>query len=196
MSHFLLNIASLSILTAFGNISQVSGTDHADKAETVYNFSFSTADGEDLELSNFRGQVLLIVNTASECGFTKQYEGLQQLYEKYQDQGFIIIAVPSNDFGKQEPGNDIQIQKFCQINFGVTFPVVQKQIVKGSKAHPFYLWAKKKLGFTTAPKWNFHKYLIDREGHLVDYFYSTTSPTSSKLVKAIENLLDKNTSSI
>ena len=190
MSNFILNIASLSILAAFGNINHVNGSDHADKAETAYNFSFINTDGSNLDLSNFRDHVLLIVNTASQCGFTKQYEGLQQLYEKYQDQGLVIIAVPSNDFGKQEPGNDEQIQKFCKINFGVTFPIVQKQIVKGSKAHPFYKWAKKKLGFTTAPKWNFHKYLIDREGHLVDYFYSTTSPKSSKLVKAIEKLLD------
>lgn len=155
----------------------------------LYDFSFKQANGEDLPLSDFKGKVLMIVNTASQCGFTKQYRALEELYKTYQDQGLVIIAVPSNDFGHQEPGSDEQIQKFCQIHFGVTFPIVKKETITGSEAHPFYVYAKQKLGFGTAPKWNFHKYLIDRQGNLVDYFNSTTSPDTPRVKRAIEALL-------
>jgi glutathione peroxidase len=99
--------------------------------------------------------------------------------------------VPSNDFGHQEPGSSEEIASFCKLNYGVTFPVTAKEVVSGSEAHPFYLWARETLGFGTAPKWNFHKYLIDRNGKLVDYFHSTTAPSSSRLVEAIEKLLDQ-----
>ena len=157
--------------------------------QTVYDFTFTQPNGNTLKLSSFVGKVLLIVNTASKCGFTKQYAGLEALYNKYKDRGLVIIGVPSNDFGGQEPGSDAQIQEFCQLNFGVTFPVVSKEVVKGKNAHPFYVWAKKKLGFGTAPKWNFHKYLVDREGHIVDYFNSPTAPDSPKIEKAIEKIL-------
>ena len=156
---------------------------------TVYDFSFTQANGEELKLSSFKGKVLLIVNTASECGFTKQYAGLEALYQKYKDQGLVVLGVPSNDFGGQEPGSDTQIQEFCQLNFGVTFPIVKKETVKGKNAHPFYVWAKKQLGFGTAPKWNFHKYLIDKNGHLIDYFNTPTAPDSPKIEKAIDRLL-------
>ncbi len=157
----------------------------------VYLFSFKKIDGENLKLSQFKGSVMLIVNTASECGFTKQYGGLETLYKKYKDRGFVIIAVPSNDFGEQEPGTDDQIHKFCKLNFGITFPIVKKEHVKGPNSNPFYAFAKKELGFGTAPKWNFHKYLIDRQGRLVDYFNSTTSPDSWRLVRGIEMLLEE-----
>ena len=157
--------------------------------QTVYDFTFTQPNGNTLKLSSFVGKVLLIVNTASKCGFTKQYAGLEALYNKYKDRGLVIIGVPSNDFGGQEPGSDAQIQEFCQLNFGVTFPVVSKEVVKGKNAHPFYVWAKKKLGFGTAPKWTFHKYLVDREGHIVDYFNSPTAPDSPKIEKAIEKIL-------
>jgi glutathione peroxidase len=158
-------------------------------SQTAYDFSFRQNDGKNLKLSDFKDKVILIVNTASKCGFTGQYQGLENLYKKYQNQGLVIIAVPSNDFGSQEPGNDQEIQQFCQINYGVSFPVVSKEVVSGDHAHPFYLWAKKELGFISAPKWNFHKYLIDRDGKLIDYFYSTTTPESEKIVKAIEAAL-------
>lgn len=157
--------------------------------QTAYDFSFTQPNGEALKLSTFAGKVLLIVNTASECGFTKQYTGLEALYNKYKDRGLVILGVPSNDFGGQEPGTDAQIQEFCQLNFGVTFPILSKEIVKGKNAHLFYAWAKKKLGFGTAPKWNFHKYLVDRQGNLVDYFNSTTAPGSAKMERAVEKLL-------
>jgi glutathione peroxidase len=157
--------------------------------QTAYDFSFIQPNGESLKLSTFNGKVLLIVNTASKCGFTKQYAGLEALYQKYKDRGLVVLGVPSNDFGGQEPGSDNEIQEFCQLNFGVTFPVVSKEVVKGKNAHPFYAWAKKKLGFGTAPKWNFHKYLVDWQGNLVDYFNSPTAPDSPKIEKAIEKFL-------
>lgn len=156
----------------------------------AYDYSFHTLMGKKpLPLSAYQGKVILIVNTASHCGFTPQYAGLESLYQKYKDRGFVIIGVPSNDFGAQEPGDNEQIEKFCKLNFGVTFPMTSKEVVSGAKAHPFYLWASQELGFGSAPKWNFHKYLIDRKGKVVDYFYSTTKPDSPKIAEAIEKLL-------
>ena len=160
------------------------------KPETAYNFSFQKLreDGE-LPLRQFEGKVLLIVNTASNCGFTPQYDGLEKLYQTYQDKGLIIIGVPSNDFGGQEPGTSQEIADFCRINYGVTFPMAEKEIVTGRDAHPFYIWARETLGFGTAPKWNFHKYLINRHGELIDYFNSTTSPDNDRIKSAIERAL-------
>lgn len=163
----------------------------ADYINTAYDFSFEKADGTEFPLAQFKGKVLLIVNTASKCGFTKQYAGLENLYNKYKDQGLVVLGVPSNDFGSQEPSSDNEIQNFCQVNFGVTFPVLKKTIVSGAKAHPFYAWAKKELGFGTAPKWNFHKYLVDRNGRMADYFASATAPESDRLIKAVEGLLSE-----
>ena len=140
---------------------------------------------------SFKGKVLLIVNTASKCGLTGQYEGLQNLYERYAERGLVIIGVPSNDFGAQEPGQADEISGFCKLNYGVSFPMTAKEVVTGKQRHPFYDWAHQQLGFGTAPKWNFHKYLIDREGKLVDYFNSTTSPDADRLKSAIEKALAK-----
>ncbi len=160
--------------------------------KTAYDFSFKTLiDGKILPLSDFKGSVILIVNTASQCGFTSQYEGLEKLYQNYKDKGLVIIGVPSNDFGSQEPGNNEEIANFCKLNYDVTFPMASKEKVSGDEAHPFYVWAKKILGFGTAPKWNFHKYLINREGKLIDYFHSTTSPDNSSLKNTIEKTLAK-----
>lgn len=163
-----------------------------DLAKDVYGFEFIKLHStEKLKLSDYKGKVILVVNTASKCGFTPQYEGLEKLYEKYQKENkdFVIIGVPSNDFGKQEPGSSEEIEKFCKLNFGVTFPMTEKEVVSGKDAAPFYVYAKKKLGMMSAPKWNFFKYLVDRNGHLVDYFVSTTAPDSDKLVKKIDQLL-------
>lgn len=158
---------------------------------SAYDYSFTTLIGEKpLPLSEFKGKVVLVVNTASQCGFTKQYEGLQKLYDAYKDRGFVILGVPSNDFGAQEPGSSDEIATFCKKNFGVTFPMASKQAVSGDEAHPFYLWARKTLGFGTAPKWNFHKYLIARDGTLADHFNSTTSPEAGSLKEGIEKALD------
>jgi glutathione peroxidase len=157
---------------------------------TAYDFEFKTLMGnKPMPLKEYKGKVLLIVNTASHCGFTKQYAALESIYKQYEDQGLVVIGVPSNDFGQQEPGNNEEISTFCNINFGVTFPMTAKEIVKGPDAHPFYLWAKQTLGFGTTPKWNFHKYLVNREGKLIDYFNSTTAPDSSRVKKAIESAL-------
>lgn len=158
----------------------------------AYDFSFTTlADGKPLPIKAFQGKVILIVNTASQCGFTPQYELLEKLYEHYKEQGLVIIGVPSNDFGSQEQGSNHGIAYFCKVNYGVTFPMASKEIVSGDKAHPFYVWAKKRLGFFTAPKWNFHKYLINHKGELIDYFYSTTSPDNERIKNSIEKALSK-----
>lgn len=159
--------------------------------KTAYDFSFISIDAnKKLSLGDFKGKVILIVNTASKCGFTSQYADLQAIYEQYKDKGLVIIGIPSNDFGLQEPGSNEEILNFCQIKYGVTFPMAQKEKVSGDDPHPFYKWAKESLGFGTAPKWNFHKYLLSREGNLIDYFHSTTSPQSDRFKKAIEKALD------
>jgi len=158
--------------------------------KTAYDFSFKTLVGQEaMPLSAYQGKVLLIVNGASKCGFTGQYDGLQKLYDKYKEKGLVVIVVPSNDFGRQEPGTSQEIASFCKLNYGVTFPMASKEIVSGDNPHPFYAWAKSELGFGTAPKWNFHKYLVNRQGKLVDYFNSTTGPDSDRLVKAVEKAL-------
>ncbi|MBX9586765.1 MAG: glutathione peroxidase [Gammaproteobacteria bacterium] len=159
-------------------------------AQTVYDFAFESLLGDEpLRLSDYKGKVLLIVNTASHCGFTSQYAGLEKLYTTYKDKGLVVIGVPSNDFGGQEPGSSEEISHFCRLNYGVSFPLSSKESVSGKKAHPFYQYAKKTLGFGTAPKWNFHKYLVNRKGVLIDYFNSTTSPDSARLIKAVEAAL-------
>lgn len=154
--------------------------------ENVYGFSFKDVEGKEVSLSQFAGKVMLIVNTASKCGFTSQYKGLQALYDKYRSRGFVVIAVPSNDFFAQEPLSNEQIQEFCSINYQITFPVMSKERVKTSKAHPFYLFTAQHFG--AAPKWNFHKYLIDRSGKLANFFYPLRSPQS--LEEEIEKLLN------
>ncbi len=160
---------------------------------SAYDYSFTTLIGEKpLPLSQFKGKVVLVVNTASQCGFTKQYSGLQKLYDTYRDKGLVILGVPSNDFGGQEPGSSDDIAQFCKLNYGVTFPMAAKQVVSGDEAHPFYRWARDTLGFGTAPKWNFHKYLVGRDGTLLDHFNSTTSPDAANLVSAIEAALAAN----
>jgi glutathione peroxidase len=159
--------------------------------KTAYDFNFEGLNGEKMPLSHYKGKVLLVVNTASKCGFTAQYKDLEELYNKYKDKGFVVIGVPSNDFGQQEPGTASEIHNFCQLNYGVTFPMTSKQVVTGEDAHPFYQWAYSVLGWGSAPKWNFHKYLIDRNGHLVDYYVSTTKPDDPGLVSKIEELLSK-----
>ena len=160
-----------------------------DNKNNFYKFSFKNFDGTELKLSKFQGKVILVVNTASKCGFTKQYAGLEKLYQKYQSQGLEIIAVPSADFGGQEFEKDEEIQHFCKYNFGVSFPVARKETVSGDNAHPFYKKARQTLGFGTSPKWNFHKYLINRHGEIIDYFNSTTNPQDEKFIKKIEESL-------
>ncbi len=160
--------------------------------KSAYDFSFLSIEGEPMPLSDYKGKVLLVVNTASKCGFTKQYDDLENLYEAYKEQGLVVIGVPSNDFGAQEPGTEAEIKQFCAINFNVQFPLTEKAIVSGDEAHPFYKWAAdQNVGGIVAskPRWNFHKYLINREGKLVDSFVSTTTPLDDSVQKAVKAAL-------
>ncbi len=179
----------LALFTAISSFN-VSAKEENTKVESAYDFEFRTLIGdESLPLSSYKGKAILIVNTASKCGLTGQYEGLEKLYQTYKNKGLIILGVPSNDFGAQEPDPAKTIAEFCKLNYGVSFPMTQKEVVSGKQAHPFYRWAKEELGFGTAPKWNFHKYLINHRGELVDYFNSTTGPTSSNISNAIDAAL-------
>jgi len=158
----------------------------------AYDFSFTKLSGkEPLPFSQFKGNVVLVVNTASKCGYTGQYDGLEKLYKKYKDQGLVVLGVPSNDFGGQEPGSNDDIAKFCKLNYGVSFPMAGKEVVQGDKAHPFYQWAKKSLGDASAPKWNFSKYLVNRKGELVTFLESGAKPEGEKVMKAVEAELAK-----
>ena len=162
------------------------------KSPTSYDFHFSALLGKkNINLSDFKGKVILIVNTASKCGFTKQFKDLETLYETYKEKGLVIIGVPSDDFGKQEFSSQEDIANFCKLNYGVSFPMTKKETIVGKNAHPFYVWARKTLGFVAAPHWNFHKYLINRKGELIDYFSSITSPKSAKLISAVEKALNE-----
>ena len=157
---------------------------------SVYDYSAKTLDGQDVSLADYRGQVLLIVNTASKCGFTPQYEGLEALYKAYKDRGFTILAFPCNQFGAQEPGNAQEIASFCSLTYDVTFPVMSKIDVNGADAHPLYRYLKKEqkglLG-TEAIKWNFTKFLIGKDGQVVERFAPTVKPEDLKA--AVEALL-------
>ena len=158
-------------------------------ASQAHQFSFASIDGSSLPLSSYRGKVLLVVNTASQCGYTPQYKGLQTLWQTYQDRGLVVIGVPSNDFGGQEPEHEGKILKFCQGTYGVTFPLTTKQRVKGPAAHPFYAWAAKTLGAKGKPQWNFHKYLVGSDGRLLAWFSSPTKPMSAEIRDAVEKAL-------
>ncbi|NQX86406.1 MAG: glutathione peroxidase [Flavobacteriaceae bacterium] len=154
----------------------------------IYDIEINTLNGEKLDLNTLKGKYILFVNVASECGFTGQYSGLQELYETYKDQ-LMVIGVPCNQFGKQEPGTASEIQNFCQANYGVSFIMTEKIDVKGETQHPLYQWltSKEKNGLkSSSVKWNFQKYLINPEGHLVDFFYSTTKPMNTKITKHIK----------
>jgi len=157
----------------------------------AYQYSFKSAGDGDIDLKDFEGKVILVVNTASKCGFTGQYKELQALYEKYKDDGLVVLGVPSADFAGQEFGSIEEVKDFTEENFSVTFPLTDISHVKGSDAHPFYKWAGDHTGFLGGVKWNFHKYLIGKNGDFVKSFGSTTSPISAKMVKAIEAELKK-----
>jgi glutathione peroxidase len=159
-------------------------------ATTLHDFTLTGIDGKPLPLARFKGQIVLLVNTASECGYTGQYEGLEKLWGAYKDKGLVIIGVPSNDFGGQEPGSAEVIASFCKLNYGVTFPLADKTSVKGTAAHPVYVWAGDAAGMVGRPKWNFHKYLFGRDGKFVDWFATTTEPMSGKLTRAVEKALN------
>jgi glutathione peroxidase len=160
-------------------------------AANAHDFRFTAIDGHDLPLATFKGKAVLVVNTASQCGFTPQYEGLQALWRAYRAHGLVVLGVPSNDFGGQEPGSNAEIKTFCEVNFNVDFPLTAKVTVSGANAHPFYKWAADELGVMAKPRWNFHKYLVAPDGRLVDWFSTPTDPMSDKVKKAVESVLPK-----
>ena len=161
----------------------------SDNTKTLFDFKINSIDGKEINLSIYKGKTLLVVNVASKCGFTKQYDDLQNLYDLYSEKGLIVLGVPSNQFGGQEPASETEIKNFCKTNFNITFPMTSKYDVKGEGAHSIYLWAKKNYGKSTVPKWNFHKILINKEGKVEDTFASFTNPTSKKITKKIEEIL-------
>ena len=154
-----------------------------------YDFKIESITGEAINLVDYKNKVVLLVNTASYCGFTKQYDDLQKLWDKYKSRGLIVLGVPSNSFN-QEKDNNKEIKEFCEVNFNINFPLAAITEVKGENAHIIFKWAKDNHGNSAVPKWNFHKILINKSGKVEDTFASFTNPTSSKIVKKIENLLD------
>ena len=161
----------------------------SDNSKIFFDFKINSINGEELDLSIFENKTILLVNVASKCGFTKQYDGLQNLYDDYKDKGLVVIGVPSNQFGGQEPGTDDKNKNFCETNFNITFPITSKYDVKGDNAHPIYLWAKDTYGKSTVPKWNFHKILINKEGKIQKTFSSFTKPMSDKILLEIKSIL-------
>ena len=172
------------MISLFGNNS------NANYDKLAYDFNFKDLDGSNLNLSEYKGKVIVVVNVASQCGFTSQYEDMQKIWDKYQSKGLVLLGIPSNDFGKQEPGSNKDIKNFCEAKFGITFPMTEKVSVKGNNAHPFYVWAKENHGKSAIPKWNFHKIIIDKKGKIYTTFSSITSPSSKKFIKIIEELIN------
>ena len=156
--------------------------------QSAFDFTFFDIDGNAMPLAKYRGKALLIVNTASKCDFTPQLKGLEALYESYKERGLVVIGVPSDSFG-QEPDNASTIKSFAAEEYGVTFPMTEKTVVTGAKAHPFYRWAKLQLGPLAEPKWNFTKYIVAPNGKLVTWFDTETTPQDPKLLKALEGVL-------
>ena len=162
---------------------------NADYDKLAYDFKFKDLDGATLNLSEYKDKVIVVINVASQCGFTNQYEDMQKVWEKYQMKGLVILGVPSNDFGNQEPGSSEDIKNFCEAKFGISFPMTEKVSVKGADAHPFYIWARENHGKSAIPKWNFHKIIIDKDGKVAETFSSMTNPSSKKFIRSLEKLI-------
>jgi glutathione peroxidase len=156
---------------------------------SAFDFNLTSLDGKPLPLSTFAGRPMVVVNTASKCGFTPQYKGLQKLWDEMKDQGLVVIGVPSNDFGNQEPGDAAAIGAFCEKNYGVTFQMASKVHVRGAEADPFFRWLADKGGYFARPRWNFYKYLIGKDGALHDWFGSITAPSSGRFRRAVDALM-------
>jgi glutathione peroxidase len=164
------------------------------EGKSLYDYTVKDAKGQDVSLADYRGKVVLLVNVASKCGYTPQYDGLQKLYEQHRDRGLVILGFPTNDFGGQEPGSDEQIQDFCRLNYGVTFPVFAKISVKGDDKHPLYRHLTDEAtnpGFAGEVKWNFNKFLVGRDGRVLARFESADKPESEKVTAAVESALGK-----
>lgn len=182
---FALAVAAFSAFAMPDNASVASAAD-----PNAHKYDFVSIEGDAIPLSGFAGKAVLVVNTASFCGFTGQYKALQAVYEKYRDSGLVVLGVPSNDFGRQEPGTATEIKEFCETNYDITFPMTEKQVVRGDAAHPFYKWARDTLGDAGTPRWNFHKILIGPDGGAVAGWPSVTKPDSDAIISAIESALN------
>jgi glutathione peroxidase len=158
---------------------------------SAHDFEFTSIDGEKLPLSQYRGQPVLVVNTASFCGFTPQYRDLEAVWRRYRGRGLVVLGVPSNDFGEQEPGTAQEIKRFCEGTYEVDFPLTEKQRVIGGAAHPFFRWIAEELGEDGAPRWNFHKYLVAPDGGLAGAWPSRVRPESREITAEIEKLLPR-----
>ena len=192
-----MKLLSLVLILIFGTFvfalskNQVSSSNI--NSNKIYQFNLKTITGDPFNFNELEGKVVLIVNVASKCGFTNQYEGLQKIYQQFKDEGFAVIGIPSNNFGKQEPGNSKQITEFCQLNYNVSFPLMEKSDVKGHQIIPLYSFLTDK---NIHPKtggnitWNFNKFLIDKNGHVYRRYSSFTRPSSKKVIKDIQKLLD------
>ena len=154
----------------------------------AYKFNFTSIEGNIIKLNDWAGKPILLINTASLCGFTNQYNDIENLYKTYKEKGLSIIAVPSNDFGGQELSSNKEVKEFCEINFNTSFTLTEITNIKGKIGHPFFKWIKENAGFLAFPKWNFYKYLINMEGNLDSWYASTTKPNSEKLVNAINRI--------
>jgi len=160
----------------------------ANYSQLAYDFQFKGIDGKAIKLSNFKNKVIIVVNVASRCGFTNQYNDLQQLWTSYQDKNLIVLGIPTNDF-KQEPGSNDDIKDFCETNFNISFPMSEKTNVIGNNSHPFFKWAKENHGKSAVPKWNFHKIIIGKDGKVADTFASITKPLSKRFLNSIEEII-------
>ena len=155
----------------------------------AYKFSFNSIDGKIVNLKDFKGKPILIINTASLCGFTNQYADIELLYDQYKEDGLVVIGIPSNDFGSQELSSNTKVKEFCTTNFDISFLLTEITKIKGQNGHPFFKWIKQEAGFLAFPKWNFYKYLINNKGELVSWYTSTTNPKSDKIEKELQKLM-------
>ena len=155
----------------------------------AYKFSFNSIDGKIVNLKDFKGKPILIINTASLCGFTNQYADIELLYDNYKEDGLVVIGIPSNDFGSQELSSNTKVKEFCTTNFDISFLLTEITKIKGQNGHPFFKWIKQEAGFLAFPKWNFYKYLINNKGELVSWYTSTTNPKSDKIEKELQKLM-------
>ena len=179
-----LLIIGLTIIMIFFKSSS-----HAEYEKIFFDFKINSITGDVIDLNNFKGKPVLIVNTASYCGFTKQYDDMQELWEKYRDRGLVVLGVPSNSFNQEKTKNN-EVKEFCEVNFNINFPLTEITDVKGDNSHEIYRWAKENYGKSAVPKWNFYKILINKEGKIEDTYASLTNPMSKKIIKKIESLLD------
>ena len=175
---------SIFLIIMFGLFNSVS----ANYAQLAYDFQFKGINRDNIKLDEFQNKVIVIVNVASRCGFTNQYDDLQKLWTTYKDKGLIVIGIPTNDFS-QEPGSNDDIKDFCETDFNISFPMSEKINILGNNSHPFFKWAKENYGSGAVPKWNFHKIIIGKDGKIAETFSSITKPTSKRFINSIEQII-------